>query len=100
MSPEEPFIYFLLGNAYSRLGKIKDAIKNYDFAIFLDFDIYTAHLDFAKKYEDMGRRRKALKEYVIAFEIDPRDIEIRDKIKNLKEELEKEDEEKRAGVSC
>jgi hypothetical protein len=37
---------------------------------------------------------------VIAFEIDPRDIEIRDKIKNLKEELEKEDEEKRAGVSC
>lgn len=83
-APDSPFIYFLLGNAYSRSGMIIEAINSYDFAIFLDLDIYTAHLDFAKKYEEMGRRRRALKEYITAYEIDPRDKEIEAKINKLK----------------
>jgi tetratricopeptide (TPR) repeat protein len=88
ISPDAPFVYFLLGNAYSRNGDIISAIKSYDFSIFLDFDIYTAHLDFAKKYEDMGRIQRALKEYITAYEIDPRDEEIKNKIMFLKKELE------------
>lgn len=88
ISPDAPFVYFLLGNAYSRNGDIIEAIKSYDFSIFLDFDIYSAHLDFAKKYEDMGRKGRALKEYVTAYEIDPRDQEIKNKICQLKEELQ------------
>ncbi len=86
VAPDSPFIYFLLGNAYSRSGNIIEAIKSYDFAIFLDLDIYTAHLDFAKKYEDMGRKKRALQEYITAYEIDPRDKDIELKINKLKQE--------------
>ncbi len=82
-SPDSPFIYFLLGNAYSRSGKIIEAIRSYDFAIFLDLDIYTAHLDFAKKYEEMGRIKRSLNEYIAAYEIDPRDKSIKVKIEEL-----------------
>lgn len=81
---DAPFVYFLLGNSYARNGMIIEAIKSYDFSIFLDFDIYTAHLDFAKKYEEMGRVKKALQEYIAAFEIDPRDKTIEQKIITLK----------------
>ncbi|MCS5423045.1 M48 family metallopeptidase, partial [Psychrilyobacter sp. S5] len=42
--PEAAFVYFLLGNAYSRIGRIVDAVRAYDLAIFLDFDIYDAHV--------------------------------------------------------
>ena len=48
-------IFFLLGNAYSRAGKIMEAITSYDFAIFLDLDIYKAHIDFAEKYEKIQK---------------------------------------------
>ena len=85
--PGDAFVYFLLGNAYSRAGKIVEAINSYDFAIFLDLDIYSAHLDFAKEYEFLGRNKKALNEYIAAYEIDPRDKEIKEKIKYLKEKI-------------
>lgn len=90
LDPGDPFKYFLLGNAYSRLGFIKEAVFNYDFGIFLDFDMYKAHLDFAKKYEEMNRIEKALKEYRAAYEIDPRDLKIKNKIEKLELKLTKE----------
>ncbi len=34
LDPGAPFVYFLLGNAYSRAGMIKEAIESYEFAIF------------------------------------------------------------------
>ncbi|MGL5050753.1 MAG: tetratricopeptide repeat protein [Fusobacteriaceae bacterium] len=83
LDPGDPFKYFLLGNANSRLGFIKEAVFNYDFAIFLDFDMYSAHLDFAKKYEEMNRIEKSLREYKAAYEIDPRDLKIKEKIESL-----------------
>lgn len=85
--PGDAFVYFLLGNAYSRAGKIVEAINSYDFAIFLDLDIYSAHLDFAKEYEFLGRYKKALNEYIAAYEIDPRDKDIKEKIKYLREKI-------------
>lgn len=85
LSPSSPFIYFILGNAYSRAGKIKEAVDSFDFAIFLDFDIYSAHIDFAKKYEDMGRLGRSLREYIAAYEIDSRDKSIKEKIDLLRE---------------
>ncbi|MGL4307640.1 tetratricopeptide repeat protein [Cetobacterium sp. SF1] len=87
IAPNDPFVYFLLGNSYARAGLIKEAINSYDFSIFLDLDIYTAHLDFAIKYESMGRFRKALREYIAAYEIDPRDSTIKDKILKLQEKI-------------
>lgn len=84
---EAPFLNFLLGNAYSRTGKIMDAIKCYDLAIFKNLDIYNIHVDFAKKYEDMGRFEKALKEYTAAYEIDPRDKQIKQKIDEMREKI-------------
>lgn len=74
------FVFFLLGNAYSRAGMIREAVDAFDFAIFLDLDMYKAHLDFAIKYEEMGREKRALKEYIAAYEIDPRDVKIKEKI--------------------
>ncbi|RRD37938.1 tetratricopeptide repeat protein [Leptotrichia sp. OH3620_COT-345] len=79
----EPFVLFLLGNVYARRGRISDAVDCYDLAIFLDFDIYTAHIDFARKYEHMGRHKKALKEFKAAFEIDSRDEGLIEKIKYI-----------------
>lgn len=77
------FVFFLLGNAYSRAGMIREAVDAFDFAIFLDLDMYKAHLDFAVKYEEMGREKRALKEYIAAYEIDPRDFKIKEKIELL-----------------
>lgn len=84
---EPSFVCFLLGNAYSRTGRIMEAIKYYDLAIFNNLDIYNIHVDFAKKYEDMGRFQKALREYTAAYEIDPRDKEIKQKITEMKEKI-------------
>lgn len=88
IDPKNGFIYFLLGNSYSRTGNVIQAVTNYDFAIFLNLDIYKAHVNFAKKYENMGLLKKALKEYIIAYEIDPRNKEIKTKIESLKSQLE------------
>lgn len=84
---DAPFVCFLLGNAYSRVGKIMEAIKYYDLAIFNNLDIYKVHVEFAKKYEEMGRFKKALREYTAAYEIDPRDKEIKQKIIEIKEKI-------------
>ena len=80
ISQLEPFVLFLLGNIYSRRGRISEAVDCYETAIFLDFDIYVAHIDFARKYEHMGRHKKALKEYKAALEIDSRDEGLIEKI--------------------
>jgi len=89
INPRQPFVYFILGNAYSRVGNIKLAVENYEFAIFLDLDIYTAHMDFARKYERMGRFERAYKEYEYAYEIDPRDEYVAKKIAELSKEIAK-----------
>ncbi len=87
IDPKNAFVYFLLGNSYSRIGRVIHAVTNYDLAIFLNFDIYKAHVDFAQKYEQMGLFQRALKEYIIAYEIDPRNKEIKNKIESLKSQL-------------
>ncbi len=103
---DEPFILFLLGNIYSRKGKISEAVDCYELAIFLDFDMYIAHIDFARKYEHMGRHKKALEEYKAAFRIDSRDeglIEkinyIENKYKNIIEEEDKKKKKVNFGVA-
>ena len=88
LNPMEPFVLFLLGNIYSRRGDVVKAIDNYEFAIFLDFDIYTAHIDFARKYEHMGRYKRALEEYRAAYDIDSRDDALLDKMEYLEKKAE------------
>ena len=44
-------------------------------------------MDFAKKYEAIGQKQRALKEYVIAYEIDPREKNIINKINELKADI-------------
>ena len=83
ISAVEPFVLFLLGNVYARKGKISEAVDCYDLALFLDFDIYVAHIDFARKYEHMGRHKRALKEYKAAYEIDSRDEGLIEKIRYI-----------------
>ena len=88
LNPMEPFVLFLLGKIYSRRGDVVKAIDNYEFAIFLDFDIYTAHIDFARKYEHMGRHKRALEEYRAAYDIDSRDDALLDKMEYLEKKAE------------
>lgn len=83
ISTMEPFVLFLLGNVYARKGKISEAVDCYDLALFLDFDMYIAHIDFARKYEHMGRHKRALREYKAAYEIDSRDEGLIEKIKYI-----------------
>lgn len=83
LSAMEPFVLFLLGNVYARRGKISEAVDCYDLALFLDFDMYVAHIDFARKYEHMGRHRRTLREYRAAYEIDSRDEGLIEKIKYI-----------------
>lgn len=87
LNPDDSFVYFLLGNAYSRIGNILLAVQNYDFAISLNLDIYKAHLDFGKKYESIGLKERAIHEYITAYEIDPRNKDVKNKIEKLKSEL-------------
>ena len=96
----EPFVLFLLGNVYARKGKISEAVDCYDLALFLDFDMYVAHIDFARKYEHMGRHKRALREYKAAYEIDSRDEGLIEKIKYIENKCsttDKCDEEVDAG---
>ena len=83
LCPIEPFVLFLLGNIYSRKGEITKAVDCYEMAIFFDFDMYIAHIDFARKYEHMGRHKKALDEYKAAYDIDSRDEGLAEKIEYL-----------------
>lgn len=85
---KEPFVLFLLGNVLSRQGKIIDAINYYEKSIFLDFDILTAHVDFGRKYEHMGRHKAAYKEYLAAYELDSTDECLKEKIEYLKKKIE------------
>ena len=77
----EPFVMFLLGNVYARKGKISTAV---------------AHIDFARKYEHMGRHKAALKEYKAAYEIDSRDEGLVEKIEYLEEKCKNNTENKKA----
>ena len=92
----EPFVMFLLGNVYARKGKISTAVNCYELAIFLDFDMYIAHIDFARKYEHMGRHKAALKEYKAAYEIDSRDEGLVEKIEYLEEKCKNNTENEKA----
>ena len=95
---DEPFVLFLLGNIYSRKGRIAEAVNCYDLAIFLDFDMYIAHIDFARKYEHMGRHEKALEEYRAAFRIDPRDEGLIEKIDYIENKCKNTKEKKKNGI--
>ncbi|WP_291259704.1 tetratricopeptide repeat protein [Fusobacterium sp.] len=92
LNPDFAFGHFLLGNAYSRAGDIMAAIMSYDFAIFLDLDIYKAHLDFAEKYERMGSYERAIREYSLAYDIDPREKSVKEKIKVLERKIRRTDD--------
>lgn len=89
LDPKAAFIQFILGHVYSRLGNLQEALFHYRLALVLDLDIYQAHLDFAKKYEDIGRLEKALLEYKTAFSIKDHDDEIKNKILKISEKLER-----------
>ena len=89
LCPIEPFVLFLLGNIYSRKGEITKAVDCYEMAIFFDFDMYIAHIDFARKYEHMGRHKKALDEYKAAYDIDSRDEGLAEKIEYLENKYKK-----------
>ena len=86
----------------SRKGKISEAVDCYELAIFLDFDMYIAHIDFARKYEHMGRHKKALEEYKAAFRIDSRDEGLIEKIHYIENKyrnvIEEEDEKLNFGT--
>ena len=84
--PMEPFILIRLENTHSRKGQIIKALHNYQFPIFLDLDIYIAHIDFARKYENMGRFKRAIEEYKAAYDIDSRDEALKEKIAELEKE--------------
>lgn len=87
LSPKEPFVLFILGNICSRKGKILEAFEYYDRAIFLDFDIITAHIDFGRKYEHMGRHEKAYREYLAAYNLDTSDKELKEKLEYVKSKI-------------
>ncbi|CAM3382603.1 tetratricopeptide repeat protein [Pseudostreptobacillus hongkongensis] len=91
LSEKEPFLLFLLGNVYSRKGMIREALDCYELAIFLDFDMYGAHIDFGRKYEHMGRHKRALKEFKAAYDIDSRDVELLNKIKHVEERIKEKE---------
>ena len=65
-----------------------------------DFDMYIAHIDFARKYEHMGRHQKALEEYRAAFRIDSRDEGLIEKINYIENKCKNsEDEDKKVNFS-
>ena len=70
-SPNDPRLYFHLGNSNFDAGKLADAANAYEKAIELDPQMLGAHVNLGSVYDEMGRLDDAITAYRAALEIEP-----------------------------
>jgi protein O-mannosyl-transferase len=70
-SPDGDIPHYDLGYAYLRLGRIDEAISEYQTALKLNPDFFGAHYDLGYAYLRLGRIDEAVKEYQTAIKLNP-----------------------------
>jgi protein O-mannosyl-transferase len=70
-SPDGDIPHYDLGYAYLRLGRIDEAISEYQTAIKLNPDFFGAHYDLGYAYLRLGRIDEAISEYQTAIKLNP-----------------------------
>ena len=74
MSPDYFDAYWMLGNAYDKLGEVDKAISFYQKATKIDMSSPLPHQSLGELYEKMGKYEAAIKEFYKAIQIQPEDI--------------------------
>jgi len=69
--PDEPVLFNISGACHAHLGKLEDAIKNYDRAIEIKPDYAKAHFNLAGALQDLGQLESAVNSYEKALAIEP-----------------------------
>jgi tetratricopeptide (TPR) repeat protein len=75
-APDDAFMRSNLGIAYAELGRIDEAIKEYQTALKLDHNYAEAHNFLGIAYASQGRLDEAIKEYQTAITIKPEYAEV------------------------
>jgi tetratricopeptide (TPR) repeat protein len=70
-SPHKARPHYELGVAYFTLGRIDEAINEYQIALKLDPDYFSAHNNLGLAYFNQGRIDEAINEYQIVLKLDP-----------------------------
>jgi len=73
----------LLGNALLDMGRVDEAIEQYQIALILDAKSVTAHKNLGLAFMKKGMTREAITEYQKALTIDPNDAEVHRDLGNV-----------------
>lgn len=71
----KPFPYFYRGQAYRRIEKFNDALKDFDAAIAIKADLAPAHFEAGMAYQAQQKYKQAIAAYDKAIKISPENAE-------------------------
>ena len=69
--PESSRAHYNLGNAFRMQGRLDEALKELNLALFLKPSLYEAHNNLGIVYEKLGQLDEAIKEYRMAIKLKP-----------------------------
>ncbi|XP_038050307.1 protein O-mannosyl-transferase TMTC4-like isoform X1 [Patiria miniata] len=95
--PQEPSIYFGLGNVLGKEGRYQEAEENFLQAIQLNPKMANYHGNLGVLYHRWGKYSKAKKHYTSALELDPESRNARNNLKKLQQTMTKMKSKKNAG---
>ncbi len=84
--------YNYRGNAYSALGRLQEALADYQKAIELNPNHYEGYHNRGNVYSDLGRLQEALADYQKAIELNPKSHEAHYSSGNIYVEFKKQEE--------
>ena len=70
--PEDPDAYYKLGNAKRKLGKLEEAVKNYDKTIELNPDTPEAYVNRGASKAELGKLKEAIEDFSKAIKLNPK----------------------------
>ena len=71
LSPQDPDAYYKLGNTKRKLGKLDDAVKNYDRSIELDSHVAEVYVNRGAAKAELGELGEAIEDFNKAIELNP-----------------------------
>lgn len=70
--PEDPDAYYKLGNAKRKLGKLEEAVKNYDKTIELNPDTPEAYVNRGASKAELRKLKEAIEDFSKAIKLNPK----------------------------
>jgi len=81
--PDEPVLFNIAGACYASLGKLNDAVKNYEQALSINPNYYKAHFNLGNTYEELQQFNAAVLSYKNALSIEPQYAEAHNNLGNV-----------------